>query len=576
MKLLKTTNTRTKLYTATVLWIIFSAVLSYLGYKQAVNMKEHIAVNYEEHFVAALGVAEIRAEVNGARAALVTMLAEPDKSKQETHHSKLKEITVKIDNRLKALMDNKAFPQDMIEDLKKINEIWTAFRNTRDTELIPAIFSGNVEKARVLALGIQAERYKSFLDLSGEFIKKESDESSENVIASTRIAVRLRNGFIVVFIVLIALNLALNKIVMKFMLEPLSSGVKLAEAIGKGDMSHKIALSPDRDDEVGRLMKSLNLMSENLNMFLRQIGLSSSNVASSSEELSATAVQITKGAEDTEQKATQVATAATEMSATVIDVAKNAADASEAVKEADSAAKKGGEIIEDTVKGMNGITTSVQEAASVITELGNRSNEIGRIIMVIEDIADQTNLLALNAAIEAARAGEQGRGFAVVADEVRKLAERTTKATKEISEMIKAIQGETKRAVSSMDASKREVLAELKLSKEAGDAISLIISSFNRVTEMMHQIAAATEEQSTVAEQISMDIESVASVTRETATGSSQISSSATSLSSVASQLEELVSRFNIERRTARKDKKIWNEEERARHQQVHQTIFQK
>lgn len=232
-------------------------------------------------------------------------------------------------------------------------------------------------------------------------------------------------------------------------------------------------------------------------------------------------------------------------------------------------------IIEDTVNGMNGIAASVQEAASVITELGSRSKEIGRIIMVIDDIVDQTNLLALNAAIEAARAGEQGRGFAVVADEVRKLAERTTLATKEISSMIKAIQEDTKRAVSSMDASKREVEAELKLSKEAGGAINLIISSFNRVAEMIHQIAVSAEEQSTVSEQISMDIESVASVTKETAAGSTEIASSAAGLSSVASQLEELVSRFDIERRKDRTDKRVWQEAERNEYRQVHQAVFQ-
>lgn len=575
MKFLKTTNTRTKLYMATVLLVIFSAILSYLGYKQAVDMKEHITVNNEEHFAAAMGVAEIRADVNNARAALVTMFAESDKLKQEAQHIKLKEITVKIDDRLRALMDNKVFPQDMLEDLKKINEVWIVFRNTRDAELIPAIFSGNMEKARGLALGIQAERYKSFLDLSGEFIKKETEESTANVIDSTYIAKRLRNGFIAVFIILVVLNLVVNKLVMKFMIEPLADGVKLAEAIAKGDMSHKIAVLPDREDEVGHLMKSLDNMSENLNRFLRQIGLSSSNVAASSERLSASSVQIAKGAEITEQKATQVATAATEMSATIVDVAKNASHVSEAVKEADAAAKKGGEIIEDTVNGMNGISGSVQEAASVITELGSRSKEIGRIIMVIDDIADQTNLLALNAAIEAARAGEQGRGFAVVADEVRKLAERTTLATKEISSMIKAIQEDTKRAVSSMDASKREVEAELKLSKEAGGAISLIISSFNRVAEMIHQIAVSAEEQSTVSEQISMDIESVASVTKETAAGSTEIASSAAGLSSVASQLEELVSRFDIERRKDRTDKRVWQEAERNEYRKVHHAVFQ-
>ncbi len=195
---------------------------------------------------------------------------------------------------------------------------------------------------------------------------------------------------------------------------------------------------------------------------------------------------------------------------------------------------------------MNEIVASVKESSDVIAQLGSKSSEIGQIINVIEDIADQTNLLALNAAIEAARAGEQGRGFAVVADEVRKLAEKTTKATKEIGGMTASIQKETEKAVSTMEANTKKVEDGVMLAKEAGESLNKIITSVDRVTAMIRQIATASEEQSTVTEQISGDINAVATVTRESANGAKQISAAVLDLTNLANELKNIVLTFKI------------------------------
>jgi len=197
--------------------------------------------------------------------------------------------------------------------------------------------------------------------------------------------------------------------------------------------------------------------------------------------------------------------------------------------------------VSQAIDGMNRISASVMESARTIETLGKSSDEIGEIIAVIYDIADQTNLLALNAAIEAARAGEQGRGFAVVADEVRKLAERTTKATKEIASMIKSIQSDTDGAVKSMSAGTEEVEKGVSLVNQAGGSLDQIVEVVASVTDMIQQIATAAEEQSAAAEEISTNVEAVATITKETATGANQSSVATQELTRLASDLQQMV-----------------------------------
>ncbi len=195
---------------------------------------------------------------------------------------------------------------------------------------------------------------------------------------------------------------------------------------------------------------------------------------------------------------------------------------------------------------MKEIASTTRKTSDVISTLGERSKEIGKIVRVIDEIADQTNLLALNAAIEAARAGEQGRGFAVVADEVRKLAERTVKATKEIGDMIKGIRNDTEEALSAMDEEAKAVDEGMKLVKEAGDSLKEIVKKVEDVSRMVEQIATAAEEQSTAADQISGDIETVARITRESSSGADQIARASEEIAGLSNHLKELVQNFKI------------------------------
>ena len=316
----------------------------------------------------------------------------------------------------------------------------------------------------------------------------------------------------------------------------------VSEQIAANNLTVKVEPKSDKD-VLGNAFKTMLL---NFIGMIHEMSDNAGQLVSSASEISSSSEQMSKGAQDQADQVNQVSTAIEEMTATILESSKNAGEATDASRNASETAATGGQIVSDTIAGMQKIADVVRESAESICKLAKSADQIGEIIGVIDDIADQTNLLALNAAIEAARAGEQGRGFAVVADEVRKLAERTGKATGEITGMIKGIQNETEEAVGSMESGIQEVDKGRELSDKAGNSLNEIVNMSQRVMDMIQQMATASEEQSVAAEQISKNVEHISSVTKETATGAEQSAAAAEELSRQAEGMKEMVAQFKI------------------------------
>ena len=347
-------------------------------------------------------------------------------------------------------------------------------------------------------------------------------------------------------VILGGIAIVVGSLVMLSITTPLSRMLHMLKDIaeGEGDLTHR--LEEGRKDEFGELSHWFNRFVDNIHAIISQVAGNTGQVSTAASQLHSTAEQIATAAEEVACQSITVATASEEMSATSNDISHNCSLASEISNRANSTATGGATVVQETLEGMQNIAERVQESARTVESLGARSDQIGAIVGTIEDIADQTNLLALNAAIEAARAGEQGRGFAVVADEVRALAERTTRATKEIGAMIKGIQQETSGAVASMENGVREVERGMESSRKSGEALQQIVDAIDEVSMQVHQSATAAEEQTAVTGEISSNIHQITDVVSETARGAHETAAAASQLSSLATELQRMVGRFKL------------------------------
>jgi methyl-accepting chemotaxis protein len=326
--------------------------------------------------------------------------------------------------------------------------------------------------------------------------------------------------------------------------QPLTQSVSIAERIGAGDLGD-VPVEP-RGDEFGQLLGALSQARGNLREVLVEVSEVTTQLSAAAEELSAITEQTSAGISNQKVETDQVATAMNEMAATVQEVARNAEEASSAAQQADEQAVQGNTVVSQVIRQMGSLSSEIDRSAEAVNVLSKETETIGSVLTVINEIAGQTNLLALNAAIEAARAGEAGRGFAVVADEVRGLASRTQRSTAEIEELISSLQHGSQQAVVMMESSRRMASETVGLARNAGDELNAITTTVSKIQAMNQQIATAAEEQSAVAEEINRSVLNVRDVVEQSAAASEETAASSVALARLGAALQTLLGRFRL------------------------------
>ncbi|CRM52257.1 hypothetical protein [Pseudomonas sp. 28 E 9] len=352
------------------------------------------------------------------------------------------------------------------------------------------------------------------------------------------------NMVVGLLVIATALTLLFAWLLTRSITVPISQALEAAEEVAEGNLTRPIKV--DGNDEAGRLLAAMAKMQDKLRDTLQRIAGSATQLASAAEELNAVTDESARGLTQQNNEIEQAATAVNEMTSAVEEVARNAVSTSEASRNATTSAGDGRDLVQETVSAIERMSGDVQATATLIGELANESRDIGKVLDVIRGLADQTNLLALNAAIEAARAGEAGRGFAVVADEVRALAHRTQQSTSEIERMIGSIQAGTEHAVDSMRNSTERAESTLNIAKGAGLSLDTINTAIVEINERNLVIASAAEEQAQVAREVDRNLVNIRDLSVQSATGASQTSAASSELSRLAVDLNGMVGRFRL------------------------------
>ncbi len=366
---------------------------------------------------------------------------------------------------------------------------------------------------------------------------------SQTVVRDTD-AAHAKNMLLVATALALAFGLIAAWAITRQIIIPLTQTLKVAERVAAGDLTHNLVSL--RRDELGQLQRSMQSMTQGLRELIGGISDGVTQIASAAEELSAVTEQTSAGVNNQKVETDQVATAMNEMAATVQEVARNAEEASEAAVAADQQAREGDKVVGEAIAQIERLAVEVSHSTEAMGELKRESDKIGSVLDVIKSVAQQTNLLALNAAIEAARAGEAGRGFAVVADEVRSLAQRTQKSTEEIEELIVGLQNGTQQVATIMDNSRSLTDSSVELTRRAGGSLESITRTVSAIQAMNQQIAAAAEQQSAVAEEINRSVLNVRDVSDQTSAASEETAASSVELARLGTHLQMLVGRFKV------------------------------
>ncbi|MDP1535167.1 MAG: methyl-accepting chemotaxis protein [Rubrivivax sp.] len=545
MKWFLNLTTRNKLFLGFGLMIAFLATViatAYLGIAAIQASQKNL---YQEDFSNAVDLLNLRSDENGMRAALLSMMSETKRSEQEVWHQEIKQRSTEIAEGTRRLLErnrNDLRLSDRIEELKTIRE---AYAQTRDAEVIPLIYAGKAEQARTLSLGTQEERYRKIRAIAQELGDSAVEQARADVAISEQRTEQAVRVFVIIGITAMLFGLAMVLFLNRIIAVPLRAIAGIAGEVAGGDLTVSVP-TDNRADEVGDLARAFRAMVEKLRQTTREINEGVSVLASSSSEILATTTQVAAGAAET-------ATAVSETTATVEEVKQTAQVASQKARSVSDSAQKAAQVsqsgrksVEEAMQGMQHIQEQMESIAESIVRLSEQSQAIGEIIATVNDLAEQSNLLAVNAAIEANKAGEQGKGFAVVAQEVKSLAEQSKQATAQVRTILGDIQRATSTAVLATEQGNKAVQAGVKQTAETGEAIRLLADSIAEAVQAATQIAASSQQQMVGMDQVALAMENIKQASVQNVSGTKQAEVAAQGLHELGQKLQQLAAQYKV------------------------------
>ena len=530
---------RTKLLANSLVMVAIALAIGIVGFVNTTTMSDTTNEMYGHQLLQTTrlqGLSTAFQRMHGEFVLVVLARTEDERmtfaQKAELRNDEMRKFATEVGMGLRTEEEKAAF--------KSFMEAINVFGAQREN-VVDLVASGRLNEAKELLYGSVETTRRSMHESLVKLVDINLESSRVAAEQASSAAEEAKIGMMIVLTLGVLVALFLGIFIARTVSKPINM---IVGSINNADLN--TLFGSERKDEMGDLMRSFDRFVATIKETLVHVIEAAAAVASASAEISAGTEEMAAGAQEQSAQASSVSVAVEQMTKTISQNSKNAAGTADTAKSAKNAAEQGGRVVQDSIIAMRKIADVVKQSAATVRALGTSSDQIGEIVSVIDDIADQTNLLALNAAIEAARAGEQGRGFAVVADEVRKLAERTTRATKEIADKIKRIQGETADAVVSIEQGTNEVSAGIRLADAAGTSLNDIVGISQQVMEKVSQIAAASEQQAGNSIEISRNVEAISAVTHETASGIQEIARTAEDLNRLTEGLQTLIEKFKL------------------------------
>jgi len=525
-----------------LIWLMFIVVI-FVAYSGITSIMQSVKKLHNVEFKIALQATELRSRLNNNRSAMLEMMMTTDKSKQialENDVNERVEIIEKIIENLSILQNDPLFQSR----LKELQDNHNAFHETRN-EVILLIKAGKMEEAKQLGTGIQGERFEKIRLLSYALADQASKDSDDQIAldlqqANTSIRIFVIFGFVsLIFIILIVI--LMNKTIAK----PLDIISKLASQIASGDL--RVAVSPEkRKDEVGMLNLAFSQMQEKLRGSIKEIVEGINLLGSSASEILAATTQVASGSSETASAISETTTTVEEVRQAAQLSSQKAGRVSANSQQISQVTQTGQFAVEETVSGMHLIQNQMESIANTIIRLSEQSQQIGGIIASVNDVADQSNLLAVNAAIEAAKAGEQGKGFAVVAQEIKTLALQSKQATIQVRNILSDVQKATSAAVMATEQGSKAVENGVKQSTQAGESIRQLAQSVNESVQAATQIVASSQQQVVGMDQVSIAMNNINQASAENAASMTQAEKAARDLNDLGQKLKQLVEQYKI------------------------------
>lgn len=538
-------TTRSKLSVGFGLMIVFLVGVIGIAYRDITLIQTAQQKLYEKEFASVVDLLQLRSTENGIRAALLSMMDAQSASDREAWRQEINQRSKEATHLIQQLKERNMEDPGATSRLDELTAMRDEFAHTRETRIIPLIYEGQKDKARALAVGVQDQRYRKMRGIAEEMGQRALKKVQQSMAESRQLGEQMLQTFMNIGVVGLLVALAMVIMLNRVIAVPLRSFARIANQVAAGDLTVAAPVE-DRADEVGELMRTFDKMVDNLRQTTRELHEGVGVLAAASSEILATTSQVTSGASQTASAVSETSATVTEVKQTAQLASQKARFVSDSAQTAAQVSQTGRQSVEDSIAGMHRIQEQMESIAESIVLLSEQSQAIGDIIATVNDLAEQSNVLAVNAAIEANKAGEHGKGFVIVAQEVKSLAEQSKQATSQVRTILGDIQRATSAAVLATEQGHKAVEAGVTQSTEAGQSISQLAESINEAAQAATQIAASSQQQMVGMDQVAEAMENIKQASNQNVAGAKQVEVAAQNLHELGTRLKQTAGRYQV------------------------------